>query len=331
MTQRASEGVERMDLKEAINAYKEQGDRTVIDKIMDAVEKDFMGNRTRERVKDGTASGGIRIHLSHDYEYIAYSIRAMRELLMRHVEMEFDEEIPELDNFQRLLSRIYYDFGIDFGGEIYGGNGDGISYYKITPELFTELEKRMSKIKKGFPDYEYRYFMRLFDRFKGVEESRRNVVIKRSQELKESAVKALEYALKYVDTSKSEKEIVKYINLTFKSQLADDEIKRNGMRRIQRQAGIKRQSYVVKPYFPEDSARAIIGCKINLSVLTKGQREFVHDVIAIIKEDKKAGDTSNYSCDIDGEVIISRKYIAEQLCMREDLVRKKLERIKKKL
>ncbi|MEH7119071.1 hypothetical protein V7128_16895 [Neobacillus vireti] len=320
-----------MNFKQAIDAFKSSGDRTIINYIMAAVENDFMSDRTRDRVKDGTASGGIRIELEHDYEYVSYSIRAMRELLMRHVEMEYDEEIPELDNFQRLLSRIDYDFDIEFNGEIYGGNGDRISYYKITPELFADLEKHMDEIEEWFPDYEYRYFMRLFARFKAVEESRRAEVTNRKQELEESAVKALEYALKYVDISKSEKEIVKYINLTFKSKLADDEIKRNGMRRIQRQAGIKRQSYVVKPYFPEDSDYAIIGRSINLSVLTKGQREFIRDVSAIIEEDKKAGDTSNYSCDIDGEVIISRKYIAEKLGIREDLVRKKLERIKKKL
>jgi hypothetical protein len=321
-----------MDFKQAILAYKTDGDRSIINEIMAAVEKDFMNNATRERVQDGTASGGIRIELNDHHEYVAYSIRAMRELLMRHVKVEYTDEIPGVYDFHRLLSVIRYDFRIDFRCEIYRTDRDGVSYFTINQELFEELENRMGEIEEWFTDDAFRMeFMHTYPRFKALEEEKRKEVPARKQELEESTIKALEYALKYVDTSKSEKEIVKYINITFKSKLADDEIKRNGMRRIQRKAGNERSSYVVKPYFPEDSVYAIIGCDINLSLLTAGQRDFVRDVIAIIEADKKAGDTSNYTCDTDGEVRISKKYIAGKLGIREDLVRKKLERIKKKL
>jgi hypothetical protein len=323
------------EFKRKIEAYQQNGNRAVINDIMSAVEKkDFMGNRTRERVKNGTASGGIEIVLNEDYEYIAYRIKAMQELILRHVKMEFDEEIPELDNFQRLLSRIDYDFDIEFNGEIYGGDGCGTSYYKITPELFAELEKHMDEIEEWFPDYEFRYFMRLFDRFKGMEQSRREERLNRKQELDETAIAALEYALKYVDTTKSDKEIVKYINKSFSTKLADAELKRNGMRRIQRKKpGYNRMSYLVTPYFPDKSSRAIFGHDIegSLHALTDGQRKFIADVVAIVENDRKNGDTTNYTCDTDGEVRISKKYLAEKMSMREDLVRKKLERIKKKL
>jgi hypothetical protein len=320
-----------MDFKQAITAFKEGNDRTIIDDIMAAVEKDFMGNATRTRVKDGTVSGGIRIHLSHHHEYVAYSIRAMRELLMRHVKIEYDDNVRYLGVFQRLLSVIHYDFGIKFNGTIYDVDAFGIASFDITPELFVELQKRMKEIKQRFNEDEFRYFLRLFSTFKDVEESRRAEVSNRKQELEETTIKALEHALKYVDTSKSEKEIVKYINIAFRSKLADDEIKRNGMRRIQRKSGNERSSYVVKPYFPKNSYYVIVGCDIDESVLTAGQRDFIRDVVEVIDADRKTGDTSNYTCDIDGEVRISKKYIASKLGMREDLVRKKLERIKKKL
>src|SRR4051794_31909365 len=104
-----------MDFKEAITAYKEGGDRTIINDIMTAVEMDFM-SYDRERVKDGSVSGGIRIDLAAHHEYVAYSIRAMRELLMRHVKIEYDEDIRGLGQFQRHLSIINIDFGINFNG-----------------------------------------------------------------------------------------------------------------------------------------------------------------------------------------------------------------------
>lgn len=319
-----------MDFKQAINAFKENGDRTIIDNIIKAIDNDFMKNPTRTRVYDGSASGGIRINLSEHHEYVAYHIRAIQELLMRHVRIEYGDK-REANEFQRLLSIIKIDFRIDFNATIYDSDPD-IYYFNFTPELFADLEKKMEEIESWFSEDELRYFMRLFNKFKGLEETQREEVEKRRKEITETTVRALEYALKYVDTSKSEKEIVKYINMTFRSKLADDELKRNGMRRIQRKSeNGERNSFVVKSYFPENSKFVIMGRDFDDSILTPGQREFIADVLAVVKVDKENGDTSNYTCDTDGEVRISKKYIAEKLGIREDLVRKKLERIKKKL
>jgi hypothetical protein len=321
------------DFKQAIEAFKENGDRTIINDILAAIDSDFMNNKTRERVFDGSQSGGIRIDLKGDHEYVAYHIRAMQELLMRHVRTEHTDEIPGVYDFHRLLSVIYYDYGIKFPCEIYKTDVFGVSYFTINSDLFDALESHMSEIEEWFTDDEFQAeFLRLFTTFKAFEESNRAEVATRQQELEETTVRALEYALKYVDISKSEKEIVKYINMTFRSKLSDDEIKRNGMRRIQRKApGGERQSFVVKPHFPAESKYVIFGTYFDELALTAAQREFIGRVLAIIETDKDNGDTLGYSCDTDGEVRISRKYIAERLGMREDLVRKKLERIKKRL
>lgn len=318
-----------MDFKQAIEAFKENGDRTIINDIMAAVDSDFMNNKTRTRVYDGSASGGIRIELDGHHEYVAYHIRAMQELLMRHTKIEFSER--EINEFQRLLSIVKIDFGIPFNGTIYDKD-EWVYYFNLTSELFADILKHMDELEERFSEDDFRHFMRLFTFFKELEEIKRDETAARRQELEETTVRALEYALKYVDTSKSEKEIVKYINITFRSKLADDEIKRNGMRRIQRKApGGERNSYVVKPHFPKNSKYVIFGTDFNEAELKAGQREFIGKVLAIIESDKENGDTSNYSCDTDGEVRVSRKYVAERLGMREDLVRKKLERIRKKI
>jgi hypothetical protein len=322
------------EFKRKIEAYQQHGDRTVINDIMSAVEKkDFMRGYDRTRVKSLKASGRIEIELNEDYEYIAYRIKAMQELILRHVKLEHSKNQPYINEFQRYLSIIYIDFGIRFNATTYDQD-EWMFYFNLSPELFAELETHMPELEERFSYDEFRHFKRMFDTFSDCEVKMRSAKVGREKELYDTSIAALEYALKYVDTTKSDKEIVKYMNKAFSSNLADAEIKRNGLRRLQRQdiTG-KRVSYLVKPYFPKSSYRVILGYDFagKLPTLTDGQRKFIADVVAIVESDRKNGDTANYTCDTDGEVRISKNYIAEKLGIREDLVRKKLERIKKKV
>lgn len=312
-----------MNFKEKIKAYQQNGDRTIINDIMAAVETDFLRNRTRKRVKNGKDAGGIDIVLNDHHEYIAYRIKAMQELILRHYRTEFGAAPAMINEFQRLLSVLYIDHGIHFNAQIYA-HDPWMYWFNLTPELFDELEHKKPKIKRSLGTDEYKVFCYLLDYFrKNVEESHAEVN-KRRQEIQETAVKALEYALKYVDTEKSEREIVKYINKTFSSKLSDAEIKRNGLRRIRRD----KINYVVKPYFPRDNCRVIFGTsKVNISRLNKSQRKFVDDICALIDDDRKSSDFTGYSTDTDGEARIRRKYIADKLGLREDLVRQRIHRI----
>lgn len=317
--------------KEDIKRYQVSGDRTIIDKIMASSEKDFMRTGHRYRVKDGTRSGGIRISLPDDFEYISYRIRAMRTLLMRHVRIEF-ADIPYINEFQRYLSIIHIDFGIKLKAKVLDSS-EWILYFEITPALFAELESHLSELEERFTVDEFRHFMRMFNEFKAIEQEMREKKEAREREINETTITALEYALKYVDITKSEKEIVKYVNKAFRSKLSDAEAKQNGMRRIQRKGfDDKRMSHLVKPYFPDSVDRVIFGFEPkDIGSLNDGQREFIARVRSVVNSDRLNDDTTNYTCDTTGEVRVSKKYIAQKLGMREDLVRKKLERIKKKL
>jgi len=321
------------EFKKKIQAYQQNGDITIINDIMSAAEQDFMRNHSRQRVQDGTMSGGIRINLNESHEYVAYRIRAMRELLMRHVRLEFASYAPYLNEFQRYLSIIYIDFGIHFNATTYDRD-DWMYYFDITPELFAELEKHLSEIEDRFSVEEFRHFKWMLESFKASELKVRSEKEARYLEIYETTIEALKYALKYVDARKSEREIVKYINMTFKSKLSDAEAKRNGLRRIQRKGHDgKRASYLVKPFFPQNLYRVILGFDFSSSIgrLNDDQRQFIQDIYKIVETDEKADDTSNYTCENDGEVRISKKYIAEKLGIREDLVRKKLQRIRNKI
>ncbi|MCM3786894.1 hypothetical protein M3221_00420 [Domibacillus indicus] len=318
------------EFKKKIANYQQNGDETVIDDIMSAVEKDFMGNPTRTRIVDGTASGGVRISLNKNYEYIAYRIRAMRELLLRHVMVEFSDNINE---FQRYLSIIYIDFGIQFKATIYDKD-EFLYYFKLNSELFEGLEPLMPELEERFSVDEFRYFRWMFDKYKQLELQMRAERAERQREIHEISIGALKYALKYVDVNKSEKEIVKYVNMTFSSKLSDAEAKRNGLRRIQRQTfGKERSSYLVKPYFPKNIYHVIFGDDISdsLRYLNDAQREFIQEVYEIVEADKKAGNMDDYKCEIDGELRVSKKYIAEKLGIKESLVRKRFQRILEKI
>lgn len=312
-----------MNFKEKIEAYQQNGDRTIINDIMAAVETDFLRNSSRERVKDGTQSGGIRIKLADHHEYIAYRIKAMQELILRHYRPEFKGAPAMINEFQRLLSVLYIDYSINFNAQIYAQDC-WMYWFTLTRELFDELERKKSKIKRSLGADEYKVFCYLFEYFREKVNDAQVKVNKRRQEIQETAVKALEYALKYVDTEKSEREIVKYINKTFSSKLTDDEIKRNGLRRIRRD----KINYVVKPYFPRDNCRVIFGnCKIDLTRLSNGQRRFLDNIYSLIDDDRQLNDFSGYTTDTDGEARIKRKYIADKLGLREDLVRQRIHRI----
>lgn len=319
-----------MDFKCKVVAYQENGDRTIIEDIIAAVETDFMKNRTRTRVKDGTRSGGIRISLDH-HEYVSYRIRALRELVMRHEGEGLGGHIDA--EFHRYLSMLYIDYGIEFEATTFSSDRWN-NYYNLTPELFAELGGRMKDIAECLDQYEFKYFQRMFYENKRAVELRYGRVMERKAGIMKQAELALEYALKYVDASRSEKEIVKYINMTFSSRFGDSELVRAGMRRIQRKDKGQRQNYVIKRHFPEDLYCVIFGQPVkseDLAKLTADQSQFIADVLTIVEDDCVDGDTTNYTSDIYGEVRISKNYVAEALGMRPDLLRQKLHRIKKKL
>lgn len=221
------------------------------------------------------------------------------------------------------MSVLYIDHGIHFNAQIYA-HDPWMYWFNLTPELFDELEHKKPKIKRSLGTDEYKVFCYLFGYFREKVNDAQVKVNKRRQEIQETAVKALEYALKYVDTEKSEREIVKYINKTFSSKLSDAEIKRNGLRRIRRD----KINYVVKPYFPRDNCRVIFGTsKIDLTRLSNGQKRFLDNIYSLIDHDRQLNDFSGYTTDTDGEARIRRKYIADKLGLREDLVRQRIHRI----
>lgn len=319
------------DFRSKVAAHQKDGNRTIIDEIMRAVEFNFMDNPTRRRYLDGSGKGGISIELEQDEHYIAYSIRAKRELVMRQYEGKLTDRY--IDELNRLLSIVAIDLGIPVNAEIYKSD-DYQHYYVMTPEMFAELEKRMPEIEEEMHSNDFFDFNFLFRRYKEIIDLRAIQKVEAIPKIEQSIIKALEHGLKYVDATKSNREMVAYINMAFSSKFSDLELERNGLTRLQRMNNQgNRKSLFVKKYFPEDLTKVVFGKSVEdfHGKLTKGNSEFVDEVLEIVLADALKGNIDAYSCDNKGEARVYKSYIAEKTGLAPATVRQKLSRISKML
>ncbi|MEW4328229.1 hypothetical protein Q0N12_16380 [Rossellomorea marisflavi] len=326
-----------MEFKESIKAYQENGDPTIILNVIEALDLDFMRRFGRERVMDGTQHGGVRIYSDRPEHYIAYSIKAMESLVFNKLSEQNVIPPAKKEEFQRLLSIIIMDIGIELKAE-YLKSDYFMNYYHINDELLEDIainiDEILIRLEQMYDRSQPRYFMDLYDfitsKLQSMKELKKNV----RDNVIVSTRKALEKSLKYVDVNKSEQEIVKYINQTFATQFADDEVARNGLLRIQRINGAdKRVGYVVKKVFPKNQRLAILGYDYyeDRHVLTGAENKLLDCALRVVEKDFEIQNLEGYSCDTFGTAIIKRKYLAEKLGRSYDSVRKTLSRIEKKL
>ncbi|MED4305616.1 hypothetical protein P5609_019910 [Bacillus licheniformis] len=322
-----------------IRVFQSSDDKRIIQDILEKFDTNFMEDPSRHRVKDGTPSGGIRINLKDPESYIAYSIKAIYTLILRHIKSEKPITKNETDSFNRFLSILKYDVCIDFEANVESGGDSYVSYFEITESLFLQLEPLLDEILLRLEEFcslsDRLYFEELYNKHKQVTADIEPQKEQLKKEILEIAEKAIEYALVRVDTSRSEREIVKYINRAIRSKLIDAEIKRNGMRRIRRKINGDLESFSLKPYFPDDEylIETILGLDFSdcRDQLTKGENEFIDQILEVVKEDKEVGNVAPYTCNIYGEIRIIKKYIAEKLDVSHEVVRKRLSRIRKKV
>ena len=319
------------DFRSRVEAYQKEGNRAIIDEIIRAVEINFMDNPTRRRYDDGIGSSGrISIVLDRDEHYIAYRVRRTRELIMRRYEGRITDVFT--DELNRLLSIIQIELRIDVKAEIYKTD-EWLNYYTMTPEMFADLEKKMPEIEDKMHTDDFYEFNILFRRYKEIIDLR---VIERAEaipKIAQSIIVALEHGLKYVDTTKSEREMVKYINIAFSSKFGDLELERNGLTRIQRinNQG-NRKNMFVKKHFPEDLTKVVFGATVNdfHGKLTKSNSDFVGEVLEIVLADALSGNIGAYTCDKrSGEARVRKSHIAEKTGLSPATVRQKLSRISK--
>jgi hypothetical protein len=264
-------------------------------------------------------------------DYIAAHIRSKREKVLRHAKTERSGNKYYWDNFQRLLSMIYYDLKIKFDGHIYKKDHNYLSYFVLEPALFESLRNHYDVImnRLEFPDdAEFKYAL---NRLEKAETAVQAKVTEIRTWLDPLIEESLRYALLKVDVERDIQEIVKYVNRAFDTKYADRMLEVNGMTRVRKNFGKR----IVKKHFYENPVYAVLEVEAPLSVLekvlTKEQFRFLNSAIKVVEEDVINDNLTPYSCDFYGRAIIGKKYLGERLELQQEIVRKRISRMKKRL
>ncbi|MHB0884163.1 hypothetical protein ACYCSE_04075 [Paenibacillus sp. SEL1] len=320
-----------MNLKDAIKAYQETGDISIINGIMDDVETvDFMDNPTRRY-----ASSEIRevyITLAEPRQYIAYRIKAIREMAVKYawyVRQPLRYSYPELN---RYLSIMTIDLNIDIPFEPI--EFDRYLYtYEINAELMAWLRQEESTIEERFIDGgfepDYKWYLHVLALIEKTEAEAVKEEARIRTEVMEDMEKALKHVLKYVDLERSEQEIVKYVNASLMTRYYGEQSKRNGLRRVRRGGG----DWMIKPQFTSPIA-SILGVDVPPSKLakslTKQQSEFLRKLTDKAEKDIQENQHEGYSVTREGRFIMKGAYAAQISGLPYEVAKRRLTRIKNK-
>jgi len=316
------------DFKQRIENYQQNGDHLVIDEILYGATLDFTNDPSR-RVEQASASKVVvHIKLSRPEYYVSYRVQRLKNSALRSLN---GEKLTATEKeLNRLLSMVYVDFNVKFECEIIRYDGYLINF-KQDAKLIAAVDAKMDEIKENVYEDELAYFLEFYDYAKKQIEEREELRQQVEKGVHANVILAIKHALKYVDTSKSEREIVVYLNKAITSKFGELELARNGMKRIYRRnhyGGIV--PIHVKKQFPHDNYKVIMP-ELTASIvdkLTKRQSETVIALLEIIERDKFADNLDGYSCDSRGNAIIKRDYAADALKVDYVSFRKMLSRIK---
>lgn len=316
------------DFKTRIENFQKNGDRMIIDEILYGLTFDFMNDPTRRHYNVGNK---LQVHINlprHEY-YISYRVKVLREFALK--EYNGVPRGAEYEDFCYYLTVLKYKYRINHGAEVLSFNPE-MELFRLTAALFEELDAKRDIIEENVYEYDLegldRGISKLRDKITSLE-AMRDVT---TEQVDANIVQALERALGYVDASKSEREIVRYINSAFSTKFGEMELERKGIKRIFR---VNNQANTVKLFvkhhFPKDDYSVILPelKAHHLPKLTKQQAEFVKQALEIVQFDNGMHDLSNYSCRANGAAVIKRDYLAEKLGKSGESVRKVLSRIKK--
>lgn len=283
-----------MQFIEAIQKYQQSGDSVVFTIIRDAMSTDYMNSQT-----------GMKFEKPE--MYVAF--RCLRLLRGFLATIKYTLTDYGLHSSRDTPEHIFSEFSAAIKG------WTGID---LTVENFTEHEAYLSKYLPTFND-----LRRAYERIIGVRPTlwqlfTEEIVEENWIELQ----KALEYAIRRVDTSRSEREIVRYINCATRTAYYRNQFE--GMRRVRRGGKTR---YVVPNYY--GPIYTIFGrANFDLDSLTKRQFKLIDRIIEIVREDHTKGETDKYNVDLRGGYRIKNRYIADRIGVHEVSLSRALAKIK---
>ncbi|WP_276913152.1 hypothetical protein [Aneurinibacillus aneurinilyticus] len=308
------------NIQRLIYAFQTQGDRTIIRKITEYMSEDLHLDSNRKVTQNGKITLSFDDHLA----FIAYRINALRYML-----------------FQTERFRVN-SYGLDFEDLYWYRKGirQGLGY-DLTPEDgFTAYFEHYDEIRDYLDSTTFSQlgeFIRCYILYLNDAQTIRDA---RKDTESSVIIPALEYALSKVNTSRSVKEIVRYVNRAFLTEFTRIQMEMNGTKRLGRQVNGSYRNVYVQPIYREgDAWRMIFGDEVSevgvdtaLSHLTTKQRELVDSLYAVIVDDFKGEQTSDrYKVDENGMYRIKFRYMAQRIEIEESNLRKRLRTIQEKI
>ncbi|MCL6611364.1 MAG: hypothetical protein K6T66_07495 [Peptococcaceae bacterium] len=321
--------MEKTPFQQSIYEYQQGLSDNVLNRIIQNVEINFLEHGTRYQkqiiesgdlyydevldipvTKDKVIGKKVYIELPEPEMYIAYRIRAFREKIARQHQSLRAEVKDEKEVFDEIFNQIKDFYNIETYDQLYEIKSDLEHFFKNTPYTV----EKFFKLKKVIDDVEAR-----------IEEEKNNT----RKKIMDIFIPILKNALMLVDTNRTDKEIVKYINRILVSEWVNIQLKRNGKKRLQRNN--RRDIHIVYPIWSNPLYMIIRRSDIPKSrleeYLTPKQFELIKKILKIIEKDIAENKIDNYKLNSIGLTELNKRYIAHKLGMDESNLKHKLLRI----
>lgn len=225
----------------------------------------------------------------------------------RHERKAFDYEPAALFDYRE---SIYEFLGVDILGS----------------SDFAEFLTHASIIRKYLGVHEYEALIYALERWLDYGVYERSTIIP-----------ALEHALSRVDVSRSEREVVSYINRAFETEYRRLFMLESGMVRLGRRDDDGQfMNVYVKPLAAEPW-RIIFERHVSpeevpdlLRKLTAKQRDYVERAYAVVAADIEAGELGEYKVSESGEYRLKIRYIAHKIGVEESNLRKCFQKLRRR-
>ena len=315
-----------MDFKESILEYKSNGDRTVIDRIISYLDTDFLG--LRHQTEDG-----FTIDLKEPEEYVAYRVKAKISPYLRNARSVRNGTKTRWYRFNDLINGDnYHENGFVGINRKYGLNLSRQNSYSIP----MDARKNMSDDFLGMLDEEIAFFNELHRKEDALKEELF------TEALGDWAIPALEYALERVDTDRSNKEIVSYINRVFYTKYIELRAKSQGL--VRKRVDGRWVYYEPKQEFDEDDYRNQQIMEIifkreefnypkrwdRVKILTQRQFLLIDRIEAVIRDDIRRNDKAYFMKNYNHGKM-KYNYMASKLGVNYDAFIKNMQRIELKI
>lgn len=315
-----------MKFKDAIKAFQTNGDHTAIDMVISQLDTDFMSLRQE-------TGDGFSIDLEEPEQYIAYRIKAQIAPYLRNARSVRNGTKTRWYKFMELINGDDYSPDGFIGmNRKYRLNLSRENNYAIPQYVRDQLNDHFLEM----IDEEIEFFNELHREEDEITEELYN------EALYNWAVPALEYALERVDSTRSDKEIVTYINRALYTKYVELRAKSQGL--VRKRVNGHWEYYEPQQEFDEDNYNNQRIMQIifkredviyplrweRVKILTQPQFLLLDKIEAVIREDVRRNDPA-YFMENYNHGKVRYKYMAARLEMKYDRFIKNMQRIEKRI